>query len=70
MKLAQARALKVGDKVNYPADRGDQAGTGIVKSEPTTTVNKNIRGVAYVWVVVYQPALGRASLWPSNKLSK
>ena len=65
MNIDKALSLKHGDTVFCPADRGDPAKTGTVKSV-SHNVNKNIRGVEYVWVTVQH--VGHGSVWPSNRL--
>lgn len=66
MKIEQAKSLKRGDTVAYPADRGSPAGTGKVESIGTE-VHKTIAGNEYIWVTVR--LFGHNAAWPSNRLS-
>lgn len=66
MDIEDARKLKVGDRVAYPADRGDPGGIGEVTHVGTK------EGVVsdsklYVWVNV--KGVHHESVWPSNRLS-
>jgi len=62
MDIERAQKLSAGDSVNYPEDRGDKAGSGVIASI-SENVHHNIRGVAYLWV-----ALVGGGVWPSNRL--
>lgn len=67
MTIEQAKELKIGDRVTYPPDRGDKAGTGKVK-HIGTNVQTNIHGDQYVWVTVHKNGKS-CGVWPSNRLS-
>lgn len=62
MKIEKALKLRVGQQVNYPADRGSPPGTGNI-SHVGTQVHKNIHGREYIWVTVKG-----GGVWPSNRL--
>lgn len=64
MELKQAQALKVGDVVRCPAERGDPGYTGTVEHVGTHVTD---RPVPFVWVVVRRTG-AHASSWPSNRL--
>lgn len=64
MNVQLALKLKVGQRVYFPADRGSQAGNGIV-ANVGTTINKSFSGAEYVWVGL----LDAKGVWPSNRLS-
>jgi len=68
MKIEQAKALKVGQIVRCPTDRGDITYTGKVE-HIEETVHKNIYGVEYVWVTVAHPSGKSRHVWPSHRLS-
>lgn len=67
MHIEKARKLKPGDRVHYPANRGDRAGYGTVRWVET---GESVRfdGVLFKWVEVYMPAERHASMWPSCRL--
>jgi hypothetical protein len=72
MDIARAKALKAGQTVYCPADRGEPAYSGKVQVDGTwdysaAPVQKNATGVEYIWVDV--KGNGRTSVWPSNRLS-
>lgn len=65
MKLQQAQALKVGQYVSCPADRGEPGYRGRVEH-----VGQQANGpehCRYIWVTVRRPG-AHASVWPSNRL--
>lgn len=66
MELERALALKPGDKVACPADRGSPAYTGEVR-HVGKTVSETIGGRKYVWVTV-RNRYCQESVWPSNRL--
>jgi len=67
MHIKKALELKINQIVNYPADRGESAGTGKIRSM-SKTINKNIHGVEYIWVTVQM--FGKSAVWPSNRLQE
>lgn len=73
MDVEDAKKLKYSQRVDCPADRGEPAFIGTVRTRTETiknsTVHKNIRDEEYIWVEVQQPGPGqRKALWPSNRL--
>lgn len=72
MELADARKLKYGDRVRCPADRGDPAYEGTVRSSDCNTkALSSHMGKEFIWVLVQQPGpRGYRSVWPSNRLGK
>lgn len=62
MLIESATRLQPGARVTYPADRGNPAGSAVVRSVGTKE-HKSIRGVPYVWV-----GLAKGGVWPSNRL--
>lgn len=60
------KALKVGQRVKCPADRGDPAYYGTVV-DVSQTVNFDLKAQPYVWVTVRHPR-GSKHSWPSNRL--
>lgn len=66
MNIDKATALKPGDKVRCPADRGYVPFTGTVV-QGSGEVYKSHNGTPYVWITVQ--GLGSKSVWPSNRLS-
>lgn len=72
MDLAKAKALKAGQTVQCPPDRGESAYSGSVQVDGTwdyseAKVHKNLVGVEFIWVMV--KGAGRTRMWPSNRLS-
>lgn len=68
MEIGKARLLKVGQLVNYPADRGDKAGQGRVVAVSEGAA-QNIYGKHYLWVSL-RDSLGKSlGVRPSNRLS-
>ena len=65
MNIIQAQALKVGDRVKYPADRGEKAGEGVV-THVGESVYESHQDKEFIWVTV--SAVGKKSTWPSNRL--
>lgn len=65
MDLQKAQALKVGNVVHCPTDRGEPAFYGKVEWVGGS-VAKNIYGAEYIWVNVRGPH--HTSCWPSNRL--
>lgn len=72
MDIESARKLKYGDRVHCPADRGDPAYVGTVRSvDCGTTPLASHMGKEFIWVLVRQPGpRGHRSVWPSNRLGK
>jgi hypothetical protein len=68
VQIAQARRLTVGQRVAYPADRGQAAGTGVVVFIDDTPA-RNIHGTEYLWVTVRDIVRHHRAVWPSNRLS-
>lgn len=68
MKIEQARKLKYGQTVHCPADRGEKAFTGTVRSEDCATSPSHLthRQECFIWVEVQGPH--HKSVWPSNRL--
>lgn len=67
MNIEKALALKNGDIVRCPADRGAPGFTGkAVHAYKEKCRTKD--GVDYVWVLVFDPAKHRSAVWPSNRL--
>lgn len=66
MKIEEARKLQVGDTVQYPADRGDPAGSGEV-THIGRTEQTNQSGEIYQWISV--KGRHHESVWPSNRLA-
>lgn len=65
--IEKAKKIRIGQIVNYPADRGEAAGSGRVTfTQPL--VYSNASGVEYVWVNVRKPD-GSSAVWQSNRLS-
>ena len=62
MKIEQARKLKVGDRIWFPADRGENAGYDNVKSI-SEGENTNIHGILYKWI-----GIEKGGVWPSNRI--
>lgn len=65
MQLDKALALKVGDVVRCPADRGTPAYIG-----PITHISGNVAthmGKEFIWVTVAD-GHGHRHVWPSNRL--
>ena len=54
--------LRIGEVVQYPADRGNPAGTASV-AHIGETMCLNIHGTPYVWVT-----LAGAGVWPSHRI--
>ncbi len=67
MQIDKAKSLKVNDIVQFPADRGEQAGQGRI-THLSTEENKNFKGDPYIWVTV-RCAPNRSAVWPSNRLA-
>lgn len=67
MDIDKAKALKIGDVVHCPEDRGDPAYTGRVRALPHSSVFHTTDGTPYIWVYV-DDGSGRCSTWPSNRL--
>lgn len=66
MNIERARKLKVGDRVYYPADRGDPAGDGRVTAVfPAECTHMN--QAPFIWVEVQMPGI-RKTVWPTNRL--
>jgi hypothetical protein len=68
MQIAQARRLGIGQRVAYPADRGQPAGTGVVVFVGDTAA-RNIHGTEYLWITVRDTVRHHRAVWPSNRLS-
>lgn len=66
MDIAKARALKVGDTVHCPADRGASAYSGKVEHIGQAEA-QDLQGRAYLWITVGRPSM-HSSVWPSNRL--
>ena len=68
MNIEQARKLKYGQTVHCPADRGEPAYTGTVRSEDCATCAAHLDNNAkqYIWIEVQ--GAGKKSVWPSNRL--
>lgn len=54
--------------VNVPADRGDSAYVGQVRSV-TDDWHTNHKGEPHQWVTIRNPETNRESVWPSNRLT-
>lgn len=67
MKIERALQLKVGDYVDYPADRGEPGDTGQVASV-SQNVNHNHLGRPFIWVEVKYRGINKKAVWPSNRL--
>lgn len=69
MHLDRAKALRPGDFVRCPADRGDQPYKGKVLEDCSDhTVHTNYYGEQFIWVRVYNPTTRHHAVWPSNRL--
>lgn len=68
MNIGQARQLRIGQRVNYPADRGSPAGQGIV-THVGEGAAQNIYGEHYLWVSLRDSSGKSCGVWPSNRLS-
>lgn len=66
MDIEQAKALKPGDEVIYPVDRGDPSGIGAVTGVGEEE-SSNINGERYLWIEV--DVGHKKSVWPSNRLT-
>ena len=54
--------IEVGQNISYPADRGQPAGSGIIRFI-SSSISKNLNGVPYVWVTIQG-----GGVWPSHRL--
>jgi len=66
MDITKAKALKVGDIVHCPADRGELAHSGRVEHVGETECT-HMCGKPFIWITV-RPRNSHASVWPSNRL--
>ena len=64
MVLKEAYKLKIGDRVNFPADSGSPAGSGIIKFIGSDRY-ESYHGSEYIWVT-----LEKGGVWPSYRLTK
>jgi hypothetical protein len=65
LKVEGAKQLQAGDRISYPADRGNKAGVATVRRDcADASVNKNFRGDEYIWVGT------DAGVWPSNRINR
>lgn len=67
MKIERARQLKIGQLVNFPADRGDPAGDGYV-THISPIEQTHMGGKPFLWVTVRYTGGKRSGVWPSNRL--
>lgn len=71
MEIKKAQALKVGDMVRCPEDRGDPAYVGRVSHTlPNATVYYDLKGRPYIWVEVQNGTPKRKTVWPTNRLGR
>ena len=70
MNLDRARELVDGNRVSFPSDGAEHAGTGGVElTNPHAIANTTTTGEAYIWLSVrYDGDRERVTLWPSNRL--
>lgn len=68
MNIKQARALKLGQRISCPPDRGDQGYVGTV-TYIGPEEHTNILGVKYRDVVVQDLNGKRKSCWPSHRIT-
>jgi hypothetical protein len=61
MSIGKAQALKKGQSVRFPTDRGDKAGTTKVRG-CSKSLRTNYFGKPYIWVYTDN------GTWPSNRL--
>jgi hypothetical protein len=70
MNIARAKNLRFGDKIKFPADRGNPAGVATVRtfngcsSHQLCDEHKTVNGVVYIWVQHRTPnpgAMGKAN---------
>jgi hypothetical protein len=66
MKLEQAQALKVGDKVKCPKDRGDKGYDGVVTFVGETVQTHPSVPEPFIWVTVQKAATRHT--WSSNRI--
>jgi hypothetical protein len=69
MNIKEARELKVGDRVSFPVDRGEPAGTGIISHIGESTC-VNINRTKYAWTKYAWITLKAGGVWPSNRITK
>lgn len=69
MNIESAQALRVGDRVRYPADRGEAQGTGVV-THIARKVYRNICDIEFMWITVAYDHARQRSIWPSNRLER
>lgn len=67
MNIDKAIALKVGDTVHCPADRGDRPYAGRVTHVAGGRC-VSFNGTPYVWITVRHPNGLSSHVWPSNRL--
>lgn len=67
MKIEKALALKYGNRVTCPPDRGEPSYVGTVRHVGVEQ-NVSIAGAAYVWVTVQRTHGASLHVWPSNRL--
>jgi hypothetical protein len=65
MNIDKAKQLKVGNIVQCPPDRGDEAYSGFV-THTGETVYLNIHDEPFIWVTVRHHS--QSAVWPSNRL--
>lgn len=69
MNILKAQALKVGNYVNCPADRGEMGYRGRVEHVGVEVTQRLGMDEPYIWVTVRRPGVGaHASVWPSNRI--